>query len=128
MPSLTTTDRSFAEAFSALKTQRGVSWRSLQHATRDFDPTGAGLSAGHLCRLGQGLDHPSTWAIKLIAGALDVEPQYFAEYRLAEARAALDERGRGLDAALAQWKRIETLLEAAPEVGSQHRRLRSSAA
>jgi hypothetical protein len=78
--------------------------------------------------LGQGLDLPSTAAIKLIALALDVEPQHFAEYRLAEARALLDERGRGLDAALAHWRRIESVLEAAPEIGYQHRRVRSSAA
>lgn len=125
---LTPTDLSFAEAFSALKELRGVSWRSLQRTTREIDPTGTGLSAGHLCRLGQGLDLPSTAAISLIAQALDVEPQYFAEYRLAEARALLDERGRGLDAALAQWRRIECLLGSAPEVAFQHRRVRSSAA
>lgn len=126
--SLTPTELPFCEAFSALKSARGVSWRSLQRATKAIDPTGTGLSAGHLCGLGQGLDLPSPAAISLIARALDVEPQYFAEYRLAEARALLDERSRGLAAALRQWRSIESGLESPPDVAVMHRRARSSAA
>lgn len=44
--------------------------------------------------------YPSAETLERIAAALDVEPATFPEYRLARARALLDEREQGLDAAL----------------------------
>ena len=90
MSSMPVTDRPFHEAFAELKAARGVSLRALHVATKERDPSGSGLSTGHLGRLSQGVDVPSPAAISLIARALDVDPGYFAEYRLAEARALFD--------------------------------------
>lgn len=105
------TDAPFAEALSGLKAQRGLSFRALHEATQAADPAGRGLSGAHISRLGSGNDPPSSATIALIAKALDLSPRYFAEYRLAEARALLDERGPGgLKPALAQLRRLEASL------------------
>jgi transcriptional regulator with XRE-family HTH domain len=102
------TDAPFHEAFSALKQERGLSYRDLREATEAVTPAGRGLSASHLSRLCQGLDPPSAPTIALIAKALGLSPRYFAEYRLAEARALLDERASGgLQGALRQLRRFE---------------------
>jgi transcriptional regulator with XRE-family HTH domain len=128
MPALPTTDLPFHEAFADLKAARGVSLRALHRATKEFDPAGSGISTGHLGRLAQGADLPSPAAIALIARALQVQPGYFAEFRLAEARALLDERRPGgLDAALEHWRRLEPYLAPVPEVTRQRRRTPRSA-
>lgn len=69
--------------------------------TRAADPEGRGLSIGMISGL-LGRHHtPSPRAMELLAAALDEDPWIFAEYQLACARAALDERGPGgLPAAL----------------------------
>lgn len=122
------TDRPFHEAFAELKAARGVSLRTLHLATKELDPSGTGLSSGHLGRLSQGVDVPSPQAISMIARALDVEPGYFAEYRLAEARALFDERRPGgLTAALKHWRRLQPHLESVPDVAGQRRRVPRSA-
>src|ERR1700686_161239 len=89
------TDASFAEALSGLKAQRGLSFRALHEATQAADPSGRGLSGAHISRLCSGKDPPSSPTIALIGKALGLPPRYFAEYRLAEARALFDERGPG---------------------------------
>jgi transcriptional regulator with XRE-family HTH domain len=105
------TDAPFAEALSDLKTQRGLSFRALHEATQAADPSGRGLSGAHISRLCSGSDPPSSATIALIAKALRLSPRYFAEYRLAEARALFDERGpAGLKPALAQLRRLEASL------------------
>jgi transcriptional regulator with XRE-family HTH domain len=102
------TDAPFHEAFSRIKQKRGLSYRDLQVATKTADPTGRGLSGAHLSRMSTGVDPPSAATIALIAKALGLSPRYFAEYRLAEARALLDERAPGgLRAALRQLRRFE---------------------
>jgi transcriptional regulator with XRE-family HTH domain len=66
---------------------------------RRADPAGAGLTHGHLATLIAGRARPSRRALESIARALELEPDYFAEYRLAELRDQLDERRAGFDAA-----------------------------
>jgi transcriptional regulator with XRE-family HTH domain len=105
------TDVSFAEALSRIKDERGLSFRALHEATKDADPVGRGLSGAHISRLCNGHEPPSSATIALIAKALRLRPRYFAEYRLAEARALFDERGPGgLKPALAQLRRLEASL------------------
>lgn len=102
---------SFAEALSRIKDERGLSFRALHEATKDADPVGRGLSGAHISRLCNGHEPPSSATIALIAKALRLRPRYFAEYRLAEARALFDERGPGgLKPALAQLRRLEASL------------------
>jgi transcriptional regulator with XRE-family HTH domain len=53
--------------------------------------------------LANGHDKPSMRAMQLIARACGVEPDYFAEYRLAAARRELDPAEVGLEQAVANF-------------------------
>ena len=66
--------------------ERRLSYRALSERTRRADAAGDGLTHGHLANLVAGRARPSPRALELIAGALEVEPDHFAEYRLAELR------------------------------------------
>lgn len=119
----------FEEALSTLKDERKLSFRGLYRLTKEADSSRVGLSAGHLSRLCAGADRPSPAAIALIAEALGLAPRYFAEYRLAEARALFDERGPGgLTGALENLRRVAHKLPSAPQVRDERRRSRRQAA
>ena len=75
-----------------------MSFRSLAEATREID--GKGMTHAHLNMLANGHDKPSTRAMELIARACEVEPEYFAECRLAQAMRELDPAEVGFDQAL----------------------------
>lgn len=123
------TNRPFGLALTELKDERSLSFRALYRATKDADAEQTGLSAGHLSRLCAGSDLPSPAAIALIAKALGISPRYFAEYRLAEARALFDERGPGgLATALGNLQLVADRLPSAPAVESERRRTRTQAA
>ncbi len=77
---------------------RGLSYRSLAEATRQID--GRGMTHAHINMLARGHDKPSMRAMELIAQACDVEPDHFAEYRLAVAMRELDPAEVGLERAL----------------------------
>jgi transcriptional regulator with XRE-family HTH domain len=91
-------DEPFGGAVRVLMAERGFSYRSLAEATRRLD--GRGMTHAHINMLANGHDRPSTRAMELIARACDVEPDYFAEYRLAAAMRALDPAEVGLEQAL----------------------------
>jgi transcriptional regulator with XRE-family HTH domain len=91
-------DEPFGDALRALMAERGFSYRSLAEATRKLD--GRGMTHAHINMLANGHDKPSTRAMELIAGACEVDPAYFAEYRLAAAMRALDPAEVGLEQAL----------------------------
>ena len=82
----------FAEVVTARKTELGLSYRTLSARTKELDPEGRGLSTAYLVQLFKGNEDPIPRAIRLIAAALDLEPDDFLEYRLHLARAWLDER------------------------------------
>jgi hypothetical protein len=75
-----------------------MSFRSLAEVTRELD--GKGMTYAHLNMLANGHDKPSMRAFKLIARACEVEPEYFAEYRLAQAMRELDPAEVGFEQAL----------------------------
>jgi transcriptional regulator with XRE-family HTH domain len=91
-------DQPFGDALRALMAERGYSYRSLAEATRKLD--GRGMTHAHINMLANGHDKPSMRAMELIARACDVDPAYFAEYRLAAAMRALDPAEVGLEQAL----------------------------
>jgi transcriptional regulator with XRE-family HTH domain len=93
-----TSDKPFGDALRQLMKARGLSYRSLAAATRELD--GKGVTHAHINMLANGHDKPSTRAMELIARACDIEPDYFAEYRLAAAMRALDPAEVGLEQAL----------------------------
>jgi transcriptional regulator with XRE-family HTH domain len=111
----------FARALSELKAEHGLSFSELTRATEARDPTGRGLSAGHLSRLCNAIDLPSPATMALLAESFGLSPRYFAEYRLAEARAAFDERGPDGLGALDRLRSVECHLPRAPQVRSQQR-------
>jgi len=91
-------DEPFGDALRALMEERGLTYRSLAEATRQLD--GRGMTHAHINMLANGHDKPSMRAMELIARACDVEPAYFAEYRLAVAMRELDPAEVGLEQAL----------------------------
>jgi transcriptional regulator with XRE-family HTH domain len=65
----------FGQAVERLMNESGVTYRALAAKT--------GLSAGYLNHLVHGnRPVPSNDVVELLAGCLDVEPEYFREYRL----------------------------------------------
>jgi transcriptional regulator with XRE-family HTH domain len=68
-------ERPFGETLTALMAEQGVTYRQL--AAR------AGLSAGYLNHMVHGnRPVPANDVIARLAGALDVEPEHFREYRI----------------------------------------------
>ena len=88
----------FGEALRALMDDRGLSYRGLADATRRLD--GRGMTHAHINMLAKGHDKPSMRAMELLAQACGVDPEYFAEYRLAVAMRELDPTEVGLEQAL----------------------------
>jgi transcriptional regulator with XRE-family HTH domain len=99
---------------------RGLSYRKLAEETRRLD--GRGMTHAHINMLANGRDKPSTRAMELIAEVCGVEPDYFAEYRLAMAMRELDPAQVGLEQALAN---LNTRLGAKRGSGATRRQRRA---
>jgi transcriptional regulator with XRE-family HTH domain len=91
-------DKPFGEALRTLMSERDLTYRSLAEETRRID--GKGMTHAHINMLANGHDKPSMRAMELIAQACDVQPGYFAQYRLAAAMRELDPAQVGLEQAL----------------------------
>jgi transcriptional regulator with XRE-family HTH domain len=78
--------------------ERSLTYRGLAETTRKLD--GKGITHAHINMLANGHDKPSMRAMELIAAACDIDPDYFAEYRLAAAMRELDPTEVGLEQAL----------------------------
>ncbi len=91
-------EQPFGEALQALMSERGLTYRALSQMTRELD--GKGLTHAHINMLANGRERPSERAMVLVARALEVEPEHFAEYRLAAAMKELDPNVVGLEQAL----------------------------
>jgi transcriptional regulator with XRE-family HTH domain len=89
----------FGEALRRLMERRGLTYRALAETTRTLD--GKGMTHAHINMLANGHDRPSLRAMELIAEACAVQPEHFAEYRLAAAMRELDPAEVGLEQALA---------------------------
>jgi transcriptional regulator with XRE-family HTH domain len=94
----TISNKPFGEALRALMSERALTYRSLADQTRQLD--GRGMTHAYLNMLANGHDKPSMRAMALIAQACEIEPEYFAEYRLAAAMRELDPAEVGLERAL----------------------------
>lgn len=93
-----TTNRPFAAALDDLLAERDWSNRHLAVTTRQRFDWG---SHGTINFLINGELAPSRRAMEVIAAVLEIQPRYFAEYRLLQARDQLDPERVGLDDALA---------------------------
>ena len=94
-----TTAQPFGDALRGLMGARGLTYRGLAEQIRQLD--GKGITHAHLNMLANGHEKPSMRAMELIAQACEVDPDYFAEYRLAVAMRELDPNEVGLEQALA---------------------------
>jgi transcriptional regulator with XRE-family HTH domain len=94
-----------------LMAARDLRFRGLARRTREVDPEGKGLTHSYLAGIARGDEYPSIKALKTIARALDVKPDIFPEYRLAQARRLFDEDQVGLPQALSNLSIIEPLFE-----------------
>ena len=92
-------DKAFGSALRALMGERNLTFRSLAEATRLAGSKG--MTQPHLNMLANGHDKPSMRAMRLVAQVCEVQPEYFAEYRLAAAMRELDLAEVGLEQALA---------------------------
>jgi transcriptional regulator with XRE-family HTH domain len=109
-PTVDQTDASFADAFAELKRASGKSFRDLAAELAELD--GRGLSPSFLSALAKGVERPAPGTIANIARVFGKDARYFAEYRLAQLRALLDEGGEtGLDGALSVAREIEPGLQ-----------------
>lgn len=101
----------FGDRLRRLRDARGISRSQLSRATVAVDPEGTGLPEITIKQLERGNRlQPRPHTMELLAAALDVLPAEFPEYRLALARAALDEQTVGLGEALATLAAIEELI------------------
>lgn len=101
----------FGDRLRRIRDAKGVSRSQLSRATVTVDPEGAGLPEITIKALEGGRRlQPRPKTIELLAAALDVLPAEFPEYRLALARAALDEQAVGLEQALQTLAAIEDQL------------------
>ncbi|HWE08155.1 MAG TPA: helix-turn-helix transcriptional regulator [Solirubrobacteraceae bacterium] len=91
-------NKPFGETLRTLMQMRGLTYRGLADAICTLDAKG--ITHAHINMLANGHDKPSMRAMELIAHACDVEPVYFAEYRLASAMRELDPAEVGLEQAL----------------------------
>jgi transcriptional regulator with XRE-family HTH domain len=96
MPSVS--NKPFGNALRELMNDHGLTYRELAQRTRQLD--GKGMTHAHINMLANGHDRPSTRAMELVAEACGVEPDYFAEYRLALAMRELDPDEVGFEQAL----------------------------
>jgi transcriptional regulator with XRE-family HTH domain len=99
-------DAPLTETLPALMRERVISYRALAAQTRLLDHRGNGLSHSHLVNLAAGREIPSRRALELLASALELSPDDFAQYRLAELRRELDERRIGFDAAYRTYRTL----------------------
>ena len=79
--------------------RRADLYRALAQRTRELDERGRGVTHSYIAGLTSGKEQPSPRSLELIAGALDVTPDVFGEYRLATLRHQLDPKRSGFDAA-----------------------------
>ncbi len=96
------TDEPITVALKTLMLERRLTFRSLAELTRAHDPQGRGVTFAYLGGLTSGREHPSRRSLELIAASLDLEPDYFPEYRLAQLRDELNPKRAGFQAA---WQR-----------------------
>ena len=93
-----TSTKPFGDTLRELMRERGLTYRGLAEATRTAD--GRGITHAHINMLANGRERPSMRSMELIASACELDPGYFAEYRLASAMRELDPAEVGLEQAL----------------------------
>lgn len=113
-------EKPFGESLRRLMSERNLTYRGLADAIGELDERG--MTHAHINMLANGHDRPSVRAMELIAKACGVEPDYFAEYRLAVAMRELDPEEVGLERAL---ENLNARLGASRRSGAKARQLQA---
>lgn len=87
-----------------------MSLEDLAFASRGRNGKG-GVSVAYVGRLERGEKSPGAETIRALARGLDVPPETFPEYRLAQVRRLFDERDLGLDQAVTNLRVLETVFD-----------------
>lgn len=95
-----------------LRADREMSQDDLAYEARKYGAPSA-LTGSYISAIKKGRRPLSIEVLGGLAGALEVEPETFAEYRLAQARQQLDERQVGLEQAVENLRRLEAAEAAA---------------
>lgn len=95
--------KSIRELLPDLRRERGWSREVLSHHAFRIDDSGT--SVAQITAIERGARRASARTMLALAKALEIDPDEFAEYRLALARHVLDEDRVGLDSALASLER-----------------------
>jgi hypothetical protein len=98
-------DEPFGPSLRALLSARELTFRELARMTADVD--GKGVSHVHLSLMAnaEAPDKASTRAMELVAAACNINPDYFAEYRMRQERAQIDPKVVGFETALKNLNR-----------------------
>jgi transcriptional regulator with XRE-family HTH domain len=94
-----------------LRAEQGMSLDTLAYEARSHGAPSTFVGSW-LSQLRRGTRPMAPDILRGIAGALDVEPEAFAEYRLAMARRQLDEREVGLDQAATNLTQLGAMVGA----------------
>jgi transcriptional regulator with XRE-family HTH domain len=77
--------------------------RGIAARTQEIDEAGRGINYTYISGLMSGREKPSPRALELLAGAFDLDPEFFIEYRMNKLRGELDPRVVGFDAAVQRF-------------------------
>jgi len=100
-------------ALRRLLDENGATLRAVAAKTRESDRAGKGINHTYISAVLSGREKPSPRSLELIARVLNVEPEFFAEYRMWKLRAELDPHQVGFDAAMQRFSELSG--ERAPE-------------
>jgi transcriptional regulator with XRE-family HTH domain len=102
------TDKPFGEVISDLMAERQISARELARRAGGMSPGG-----GTISHYTKGYINPDYEAIERVAHALEVPPNYFAEYRLETIRRRIDWHAPRAEMPAARSRSLKRALRAA---------------
>jgi len=86
-------------ALRRLLDEHGATLRGVASRTRELDETGRGMNHTYISAVLNGRESPSPRSLELLARALDIDPEFFIEYRMGKLREAINPRVVGFEAA-----------------------------
>jgi transcriptional regulator with XRE-family HTH domain len=101
-------------ALKRLFQENATTLRAVSSRTRERDGTSKGINHTYISSILSGREIPSARALELLAGAFNLEPEFFIEYRLHTLRSELDPRRVGFDAAVERFAQLTRI----PKLGS----------
>lgn len=85
---------------------QALTLRAVASRTREVDESGKGINHTYISSVLSGRERPSPRSLELIAGVLELEPEFFAEYRMWKLRRELDPAVVGFDSAVQRFQEL----------------------